>query len=319
MKTPIVSVCIITYNHELYIREAIEGVLMQKTTFPIELIISEDCGPDSTRKIVKEYAAKYPDIIIADLPEKNRGMIDNFHHCVSLAKGKYIALCEGDDYWTDPLKLQKQVDFLEANLEYGLVYTDLNSYNENTKQFVNGLFKNHIWEKNNSFEKHLTSSGSLAPCTWMIRSKYIFDTLFDLKKDNPTDGSFVLALEIMLKTNITMLDDVTAVYRINDGSASRLQDKKKWYLYHKGVFETQKKYLKYIQNQELKALFLLRKYNSYIYISLKYRDIQLLKESLIYVSNYKYGYSKHAIVRLFFYTKIIIANMISLICKKILK
>ncbi len=116
----IVSVLMITYNHENFIREAIDGVLMQKTDFPIELIIGEDCSTDSTRKIVVEYAEKYPDLIRPLLPESNLGMMKNFIKTMEAAKGKYIALCEGDDYWTDPYKLQKQVDFLEDNTDYCL-------------------------------------------------------------------------------------------------------------------------------------------------------------------------------------------------------
>ena len=112
MNNVTVSVLMITYNHENFIREAIEGVLMQKTDFPIELIIGEDCSTDGTRKIVMEYASKYPDIIRPLLPDSNLGMMKNFIETMQAATGKYIALCEGDDYWTDPYKLQKQVDIL---------------------------------------------------------------------------------------------------------------------------------------------------------------------------------------------------------------
>ena len=115
---PLVSVCMITYNHESFIAEAIEGVLMQQTNFPIELIIGEDCSTDNTRKVVREYEEKYSDTIIAHYPETNRGMSDNFITTMKSSRGRYIALCEGDDYWTDPLKLQKQIDFLETNMEY---------------------------------------------------------------------------------------------------------------------------------------------------------------------------------------------------------
>jgi glycosyltransferase involved in cell wall biosynthesis len=117
---PVVSVCMITYNHEKYISEAINGILMQKTNFDIELIISEDCSTDKTREIAQRYALKYPDIIVLDLPTTNRGMSENFRTCLSKAKGKYIALCEGDDYWIDPLKLQKQVDALEQHQEMSI-------------------------------------------------------------------------------------------------------------------------------------------------------------------------------------------------------
>jgi glycosyltransferase involved in cell wall biosynthesis len=110
-----VSVCMITYNHENYISQAIEGILMQQTTFPFELIIGEDCSSDDTRKICIDYKKRYPDRIRLLLPEDNLGVFRNFVETMNTAKGKYIALCEGDDYWTDLYKLQKQVDFLDAN------------------------------------------------------------------------------------------------------------------------------------------------------------------------------------------------------------
>lgn len=135
----LVSVFMITYNHENYIEHAIEGVLMQKTSFPIELIIGEDCSTDNTRKIVREYEGRYTEIIKAQYPEKNRGMNNNFLTVLQSARGKYIALCEGDDYWTDPLKLQKQVDFLEANPEYSLCvggFKEFNIYTEETKDII---------------------------------------------------------------------------------------------------------------------------------------------------------------------------------------
>ncbi len=124
MSEMIVSVCMITYNHEPFIREAIEGVLMQQTSFPIELVIGEDCSTDRTREICLEYKEKYPDKIKFLLNEKNLGMMPNFIQTLNACTGKYIALCEGDDYWTDKLKLQKQVDFLEGNEEYVMAYHD---------------------------------------------------------------------------------------------------------------------------------------------------------------------------------------------------
>ena len=115
-----VSVCMITYNHEKFISQAIESVLMQKTDFEYELVIGEDYSTDSTREIVKQYAEKYPDRIKTLLHPENLGMQTNFTETLKACNGEYIALLEGDDYWTDPLKLQKQVDFLENNLDYFL-------------------------------------------------------------------------------------------------------------------------------------------------------------------------------------------------------
>lgn len=117
---PLVSVRTSTYNHGPYIRQCIEGVLMQKTNFPFEFIIGEDFSTDETREIVFEYAGKYPDVIRVITADYNVGSKTNGRRCIRACRGKYIATCEGDDYWTDPLKLQKQVDFLEANPGYVL-------------------------------------------------------------------------------------------------------------------------------------------------------------------------------------------------------
>jgi glycosyltransferase involved in cell wall biosynthesis len=115
-----VSVDMITYMHEAFIAQAIEGVLMQETNFEYEFIIVDDCSPDRTQEIVQNFIAIHPkgNIIKFFRHEKNIGMQANGLFAVNKCKGKYIAICEGDDYWTDPLKLQKQVDFLESNSNY---------------------------------------------------------------------------------------------------------------------------------------------------------------------------------------------------------
>ena len=111
-KPPLVSVHMITYNRALYIRQAIDGVLAQNTTFPIELVIGEDCSTDGTREIVFEYQRQHPDLIRLVVSDSNVGASDNSRRSLALCRGKYIAFCEGDDYWTDSYKLQKQADFL---------------------------------------------------------------------------------------------------------------------------------------------------------------------------------------------------------------
>jgi glycosyltransferase involved in cell wall biosynthesis len=115
---PIISVCLITYNHEKYITQAIEGVLQQQTNYKYELVIADDCSNDNTGKILNEYAGKYPDIIRLILQEKNIGPAKNWIDLITSPKGKYIAYFEGDDYWKATDKLQKQVDFLEQHEDY---------------------------------------------------------------------------------------------------------------------------------------------------------------------------------------------------------
>lgn len=120
---PLLSVCIITYNHEQYIGQSIESVLMQQCNFPIEIVIGEDCSTDNTGVICRDYAQKHSFVNLSE-NAANIGMVNNFLQTAKACSGKYIAMLEGDDYWTDPHKLQKQVDFLEANPDFVLCYHD---------------------------------------------------------------------------------------------------------------------------------------------------------------------------------------------------
>jgi glycosyltransferase involved in cell wall biosynthesis len=120
----LVSVHIVTYNQIQYIRQAIDSVLNQKVSFNYEIIIGDDHSNDGTTEILQEYAAKYPQKIRLLINEKNYGFIYNWINVFKHCKGKYIAILEGDDFWTDEYKLQKQVDFLETNPDYGLVCSD---------------------------------------------------------------------------------------------------------------------------------------------------------------------------------------------------
>ena len=122
---PTVSICCITYNHAPYIRSALDGFLMQKTDFTYEILIHDDASTDGTADIIREYTARYPDIIKPILREENqysKGISNISIFNFPRARGEYIAMCEGDDYWTDPHKLQKQVDYLRANPDCSLCF-----------------------------------------------------------------------------------------------------------------------------------------------------------------------------------------------------
>ena len=114
MEIPLVSICCVTYNHENYLRQCLEGFMMQKTNFFYEILVHEDASKDNTAKILREFEAHYPDRFRCVFQTENQFYKQNvlINILFKMARGKYIALCEGDDYWTDPYKLQKQVDFL---------------------------------------------------------------------------------------------------------------------------------------------------------------------------------------------------------------
>jgi len=118
------SVAIITYNHEEFIEQTLKGIFNQKVNFDFEVIIGEDNSTDSTAAIIEKYKALYPSKIFVKYRKSNIGMMSNFIDVLETCKGKYIASIEGDDYWVSDYKLQKQVDFLEANQEYVITWTD---------------------------------------------------------------------------------------------------------------------------------------------------------------------------------------------------
>lgn len=130
---PLVSICCITYNHEKYIRDAIESFLMQKTDFPFEIIIHDDASTDRTADIIREYEKKYPEIIKPIYQTENQYSkgVKPSYLTFKRSRSKYIAFCEGDDYWTDPMKLQIQVTFLEKNPDYVITYSAIKPFDEN--------------------------------------------------------------------------------------------------------------------------------------------------------------------------------------------
>jgi glycosyltransferase involved in cell wall biosynthesis len=139
-----VSILCLTYNHEQYIKQAIEGFLSQKTSFQFEIIIHDDASTDNTAGIIREYAKQYPKVIRPILQHDNlycrEGFIGIMRTLLDLASGKYIAICEGDDYWHDPLKLQKQVDAIEADKNISLVTSDVDILHQKTGRLVKSVF-----------------------------------------------------------------------------------------------------------------------------------------------------------------------------------
>ncbi len=213
--TPLLTVCIITYNHEKYIREAIEGVLMQNVNFFFEIIIADDCSTDNTRAILLEYKEKYPELFNFIFQEKNIGAAQNWFQLINAPKSKYIAYFEGDDYWTDPLKLQKQVDFLEDNLSYVATYHRY-AYkypNKYSVQCLNNEFNLDTYYKDTITIIDLLKTSKIRTLTVVFRNILIENPLpnylLDLKF-----GDWPLFLHLSRFGNFKLLD-IIGVYRIN--------------------------------------------------------------------------------------------------------
>lgn len=142
-RRPTVSVCCITYNHERFLAQAIESVLMQETDFEVELLIGEDCSTDTTRAIAQAYEQRYPGRIQVLTPNANLGIMRNLMATFAASKGEYIAFLEGDDYWTDTTKLQRQVDALRANGHCALCCHDAEIFHD-VGSVLTMIFSQHV-------------------------------------------------------------------------------------------------------------------------------------------------------------------------------
>lgn len=221
--TPLVSIHSLVYNHKDYVARAIDSFLMQETDFDFEIVIGEDCSTDGSREIVFEYATKYPDLIRVITTDKNVGMSANARRTILAAKGKYIAFCEGDDYWIDPLKLQKQVDFLEANPDFGMVHSDLHEYNTVKKSWRKNIWKNkNLFQSGDLFNSLLIGrTTGIYTCTSTVRSDIVIDYLNDYIDMNLAMGDSFMRLTVSSKSKIGYLDHATAVRQLLEKSATQ--------------------------------------------------------------------------------------------------
>lgn len=238
-----VSVSCLTYNHSLYIEKCLDGFIMQQCDFNFEVLVHDDASTDGTIDIIRKYQVKYPDIIKPLIQTENQyskkqGSISaRFNY--PRAKGKYIALCEGDDYWTDPLKLQKQVDFLEQNEEYGLIYSDINKVDKNNVLIEQNSFTIKPLPICENFEDYLIKAPFLAPCTWMFRKE-----LIKARRKTYVVGDLPLLLDIAAHSKIHQLKETTANYRVLSESASHFTTVKEEYDFMKGIYKVQMDYAK---------------------------------------------------------------------------
>ena len=228
---PLVSIRTSTYNHEKYIRQCIEGILMQKTDFPFEYIIGEDCSTDGTMAIVREYAQKYPDVIRVVTDDVNVGMRANGLRCIERCRGKYMAICEGDDWWTDPHKLQKQVDFLESHPDYLMCTTSYSSFRMKDGQVKEGVKDG---QGRDITLRSLMKKNRIGTLTVLYRKDVLTRFEEEVRPVMPDFrmGDITLWLYMAHKGKIHELPCTTAMYRILENSASHSDDFTKQYEFY---------------------------------------------------------------------------------------
>ena len=213
---PLVSVCIRSHNQEKFIAQAIDSVLMQKTTFPFEIIIGDDNSKDNSINILDEYTTNNPELIHVLKSEVKLGGAKNLRQTIEHSKAKYIALCDGDDYWTDVYKLQKQVDFLEQHKEYiACFHNVINIYenNEDKSSFFHsaGFPQHHTYETVVKNKWFLPINGLV-----FIREYVFFPNWFD----NVKHDDYVMDLALASKGSFYIMRDVMAVYRHHGNNMS---------------------------------------------------------------------------------------------------
>ena len=235
----LVSIRCCTYNHERYIHQCLEGLVIQKTNFRFEAVVHDDASTDGTVAIIKEFAERYPNIIKPIYETENQYS----KHDGSLRRimdahmrGKYIAYCEGDDYWVDPLKLQKQVDLLEANPEYSMCCTNCIDYIQKSGKLRNSPLTN----KNVIvLDDLLYNENMIATLTVLCRKDLILEyncKLFKLLPKWPL-GDYPLWIWMATKGDIYKIPDKAAVYRILAGSASHSEDENKGFFFGLAGYE----------------------------------------------------------------------------------
>ena len=222
MKEPLVSICCVAYNHEQYIKDALESFMSQKTTFPIEIVVSDDCSKDGTHAIIKEYVEKFPDLFRDISPKQNLGLFENFTYVQEQARGKYIAICEGDDFWIDPYKLQKQVDILEADESLMACCTNCINVDKTGKEIVplnSATTENIQCDKRYTLRDFFSENHQYPTLTVVYRNSHKEELYSKLRHTkNPFLADWPLWIILLTYGDMLFLNQKTAAYRNNPTS-----------------------------------------------------------------------------------------------------
>ena len=289
------TIIMTTYNQERYVEKAIESAINQKANFTYEILIGDDCSTDKTKDICLNFAKKHPDKIRLEPRNKNIGLIDNYVDLLKKAKGKYIAFLEGDDYWIDNFKIQKQYDFLEQNDDYGLVFTNCFFLNEENSE-VNEKYKKPLQYNTGEIYNELLDANFITAITICFKRDLIISrTLQDhqyLNKFKTIDYYVILTIARISK--IGYIEDVTSVYRVHNDSISNSKDFKKKKIFLDSTYNIKNLFLKR-ERADLKKIniFQSRYFYDLFIISLNHEivgvdnlDIDLKKVKNIFLNLY---------------------------------
>ena len=248
-----VSIICTNYNKGDWVREAIDSFLNQKTNFDFEIIIIDDASTDHSYEIIQEYQNKFPEKVRTFRNEVNLGITKTWKKICREAKGQYIARCDSDDFWVDPLKLQKQVDLLDASIDSLWSNTEFDMVDLDGNLIQKNAFANKALPLIDSYEEMLVMKGMTMASTWLVDTALMQDVSAQIS-DTAVDDTFELQLELFKRTKISFLSDSTTVYRMNLGSDSKpmiLETAEKRFT---GILDSQIKYLNKYPDQDIQRI-----------------------------------------------------------------
>ena len=262
-----VSIICTNYNKGDWVREAMDSFLNQKTNFDFEIIIIDDASTDHSYEIIQEYQNKFPEKVRTFRNEVNLGITRTWKKVCQEAKGQYIARCDSDDFWTDPLKLQKQVDLLDASTDSQWSNTEFDMVDLDGNLIQKDAFANKALPLIDSYEEMLVMKGMTMASTWLVDTA-LMQAVSAQISDTATDDTFELQLELFKRTKISFLSDSTTVYRMNLGSDSKPMTLETAERRFTGILDSQIKYLNKYPDQDIQRI-------SYLAL-VKDRDLDIL-------------------------------------------
>ena len=248
-----VSIICTNYNKGDWVREAIDSFLNQKTNFDFEIIIIDDASTDHSYEIIQEYQNKFPEKVRTFRNEVNLGITRTWKKVCQEAKGQYIARCDSDDFWTDPLKLQKQVDLLDASTDSLWSNTEFDMVDLDGNLIQKDAFAKKALPLIDSYEEMLVMKGMTMASTWLVDTALMQDVSAQIS-DTAADDTFELQLELFKRTKISFLSDSTTVYRMNLGSDSKPMTLETAERRFTGILDSQIKYLNKYPDQDIQRI-----------------------------------------------------------------
>ena len=248
-----VSIICTNYNKGDWVREAIDSFLNQKTNFGFEIIIIDDASTDHSYEIIQEYQNKFPEKVRTFRNEVKLGITRTWKKVCQEAKGQYIARCDSDDFWTDPLKLQKQVDLLDASTDSLWSNTEFDMVDLDGNLIQKDAFASKALPLIDSYEEMLVMKGMTMASTWLVDTTLMQDVSAQIS-DTAADDTFELQLELFKRTKISFLSDSTTVYRMNLGSDSKPMTLETAERRFTGILESQIKYLNKYPDQDIQRI-----------------------------------------------------------------